>query len=74
MSSMQFARMSSRHHRSYLNLGNLFKELADIVVLCRACHEAFHKAGRIEEPNWDDWQNRQALYRAIELDKARERS
>lgn len=37
------------HHRSYLNKGNPSKELDDIVLLCKDCHELFHKNSKIKE-------------------------
>jgi hypothetical protein len=33
------------HHRTYERLG--FEEPADVVVLCRVCHEIFHRQGRL---------------------------
>jgi hypothetical protein len=33
------------HHRSYERLGA--ELLADVIVLCRACHELFHTGGRL---------------------------
>lgn len=33
------------HHRSYANLGN--EPLEDLIVLCRNCHEVFHRERRL---------------------------
>lgn len=35
------------HHRSYDNKGNPDKEINDLVLLCKTCHELFHKHKRI---------------------------
>jgi hypothetical protein len=59
----------SVHHRSYRHLGT-WKELMDVIVMCKRCHEAFHAAGCIDEPDWQERANRQKLYLALELDKA----
>lgn len=37
------------HHNSYEHHGQEHKHLEDLVVLCRECHEVFHKIGKIKD-------------------------
>ena len=36
------------HHRSYENLGNPEEEIKDLTLLCRGCHELFHKHRKLK--------------------------
>jgi 5-methylcytosine-specific restriction endonuclease McrA len=37
------------HHRTYENRGE--EHFADVIVLCRSCHELFHSAGKLTKEN-----------------------
>jgi 5-methylcytosine-specific restriction endonuclease McrA len=37
------------HHRSYDSRGNPDYEIDDLIVLCKDCHEIYHKKDKIKE-------------------------
>ena len=38
------------HHRTYENRGHELSHLADLICLCRRCHDIFHGADKKERP------------------------
>ena len=36
------------HHRSYKHLGDYAKEIKDLILLCRDCHQLFHNNGKLK--------------------------